>query len=115
MSVIWVRGRDWLRDWCQDFVVYSCRGVLSLMYLPCEAIRYTGKKLFTDCPYAEENVGLVNVVKLFEHFGEALPQLILSCVYIHNNGGPLTHPINTTSAVFSAGSLAIGIFTSIKV
>ena len=89
-------------------------GVFRTVTLPFRAIYYTGKKLFTDSGSVEEDILDVNLTKMFEHFGEALPQLIISCVFIHNNGGPYTHPINTTSAVFSAGSLAFGIFTGFK-
>ena len=86
--------------------------------LPFYAIYYTGKKMFSDNSYdeqsAEDKLQNINIFKMFEHFGEALPQLILSCVYIHNNGGPYTHPFNTTSAVLSAGSLAYGVFNGIR-
>ena len=44
--------------------------------------------------------------------GESLPQLIISIVFIANNGGVELHPWNTTSAVFSAGSVMIGFITS---
>ena len=45
--------------------------------------------------------------------GEALPQLILSCVFIVNNGGPQLHYINTVSAVFSGLSFLYGFVISV--
>lgn len=50
---------------------------------------------------------------MFEHIGEALPQLILSCVFIGYNGGPLDNIINTISAFFSAMSLLYGLVISV--
>ena len=47
--------------------------------------------------------------------GESLPQLIISIVFIANNGGVELHPWNTTSAVFSAGSVMIGFITSVMI
>ena len=45
--------------------------------------------------------------------GEALPQLILSCVFIAANGGPFQHMLNTTSAFFSATSFLYGFIISV--
>ena len=45
--------------------------------------------------------------------GESLPQLILGITFIVNNGGAVTHPLNTCSAVLSAGSVLIGLITSV--
>ena len=45
--------------------------------------------------------------------GESFPQLVISIIFIANNGGVETHPWNTASAVFSAGSVIIGIITSV--
>ena len=51
------------------------------------------------------------------HIGEALPQLILSCLFIMNNGGPLhgplLHYINSISAIFSALSFLYGFVLSV--
>ena len=51
-------------------------------------------------------------MKLFEHFGESLPQVILSIVFIVNNGGIAANLVNSVSAAFSAGSLLFGIIIS---
>ena len=51
-------------------------------------------------------------MKLFEHFGESLPQVILSIVFIVNNGGIAANLVNSVSAAFSAGSLLFGIIKS---
>jgi len=53
-------------------------------------------------------------LKMFEHLGEAGPQLILMSFYIYNNGGHHEHPLSVTSAVFSAGSLLIGLVTGFE-
>ena len=51
--------------------------------------------------------------KIFEHFFEALPQLTLSLIFISNHGGLSDENIvNIVSAIFSFGSLIIGIVTA---
>ena len=45
--------------------------------------------------------------------GEALPQLVLSSVFITYNGGPAKHPISVTSAFFSANSFIYGFLISV--
>ena len=49
----------------------------------------------------------------FPFLGEALPQLILSCIFIINNGGPLLHYINSISAIFSGLSFLYGFVLSV--
>ena len=64
------------------------------------------------------------LLKLFECFGEAIPQLILGVVYVSNNYPYLKEhddyfgigvPVSVISCVFSFGSVVIGVFTGCKV
>ena len=45
--------------------------------------------------------------------GEALPQLILSCVFISQHGGPELHSVTAVSAVFSGLSFLYGFVISV--
>ena len=79
-------------------------GVFYLFVVPVVSIWFTGRDLFSvgDSGDRDRDMAMVKVLKLFEHIGEALPQLVLSCVFIGYNGGPLVNWINTISAFFSA-------------
>jgi hypothetical protein len=56
------------------------------------------------------NCFILNVLYL----GEALPQLVLSSIFITYNGGPARHPISVTSAFFSANSFIYGFLISVE-
>ena len=90
-------------------------GVFYLFVVPVVSIWFTGRDLFSvgDSGDRDRDMAMVKVLKLFEHIGEALPQLVLSCVFIGYNGGPLVNWINTISAFFSAMSLLYGLVISI--
>ena len=90
-------------------------GVFYLFVVPVVSIWFTGRDLFSvgDSGDRDRDMAMVKVLKLFEHIGEALPQLVLSCVFIGYNGGPLVNWINTVSAFFSAMSLLYGLVISI--
>ena len=90
-------------------------GVFYLFVVPMVSIWFTGRDLFSvgDSGDRDRDMAMVKVLKLFEHIGEALPQLVLSCVFIGYNGGPLVNWINTISAFFSAMSLLYGLVISI--
>ena len=90
-------------------------GVFYLFVVPVVSIWFTGRDLFSvgDSGDRDRDMAMVKVLKLFEHIGEALPQLVLSCVFIGYNGGPMVNWINTTSAFFSAMSLLYGLVISI--
>ena len=118
--------------------------VILVIFNPFVAILLTGSKVILGDDnmlekkigdgFLEMNMYVVTRIKLFEiigilvkilyrlpiinhllaFIGESAPQLVLSCVFIHNHGGPAVHPINTASAVFSAGSVLIGFITSVK-
>ena len=90
-------------------------GVFYLFVVPVVSIWFTGRDLFSvgDSGDRDRDMAMVKVLKLFEHIGEALPQLVLSCVFIGYNGGPLVNRINTISAFFSAMSLLYGLVISI--
>ena len=58
--------------------------------------------------------------KLFEHLGEAVPQLIMCLIFIINNFKFIVHeetstwmpiPISIVSLVFSVGSIMMGLYT----
>merc|ERR1712131_551203 len=95
--------------------------VVMMITLPLQATILSGSNLiFGDDNMVEKKMDdfkllnsmrIIDHLKLFEILGESLPQLIISIVFIANNGGVETHPWNTTSAVFSAGSVMIGIIT----
>ena len=61
-------------------------------------------------------------IKLFEHIGEALPQIILAVVFSSNNFPFLVAkdiiipyvPTTLISIIFSCGSLCMGMYTGIK-
>lgn len=90
-------------------------GVFYLLVVPIVSLWFTGKDLFSvgNSGDRDKDMDMVKVLRLFEHIGEALPQLVLSCVFIAFNGGPLEHPLNTTSAFFSAVSLLYGLILSV--
>jgi len=50
------------------------------------------------------------VLKVFEHIGEALPQLCISLVFLHHEGTS-RHPLTLLSSVVSLISLLIGLTT----
>lgn len=94
---------------------------LALLYplaVPVASIYYSGKLLVSKKNGEEEGeegaMDFLKVLKLFEHLGEAGPQLILMIIFIVNNGGATEHPVSVTSAVFSAGSFLFGMYTSYK-
>ena len=62
--------------------------------------------------YTKKEMNDIERMKLFEHIGESMPQLILSIVFIVKNGGIAANLMNSVSAAFSAGSLLIGIIKS---
>merc|ERR1719507_775530 len=80
---------------------------LALLYplsVPALSIYESGKLLFRG----QDQTG-TRAWRLFEHLGEAGPQLILMIIFTTNNGGPTVNPLWITSAVFSAGSFLFGI------
>ena len=93
---------------------------LGVAKAPLSAIFITGRYLFSHDDYDEhgyEVFGLemkeTTMLKIFENFFEAVPQLTLSCVYIANNGGFECNVLNVVSSIFSSGSIIMGIIASI--
>jgi len=89
---------------------------MALLYpllVPAVSIYYSGKLLLGGEDKHDWLTGMKRG-KLFEHLGEAGPQLILMIIFITNNGGLAVHPFSVISAVFSAGSLLYGIYSSCK-
>jgi len=111
-----------LGESCLDIMKGMVIFTVYVICLPITAILLTGANLILgdDNVVAKKLKGLkypilvdvVTLLKLFEILGESLPQLILGITFIVNNGGAVTHPLNTCSAVLSGGSVLIGLITS---
>ena len=109
---------------CREKLEAVLRAAIQAIVSPIAAVLITGAYLVLGENEAEEfenrmgnsflnmNMGMVLFVKVFEILGESLPQLILTIVFISNNGGPMKHKINSASAVFSGGSVLYGLITS---
>ena len=113
--------------WCFFcYIIFPLSALVVGVYVVC------GKEIDLDdraYPFLK-NIGIKNFSKkpdlmllIFEHIGEALPQLILSVIFLVNNypfllafdtlfGIPI--PISLVSAIFSCGSLCMGIYSSCK-
>jgi len=83
------------------------------VYCSCREI-FLGEDWSEDSDLWNLNLNAMKFMKIFEHIGEALPQLIMMSVFIANNGGPDEHPFGVVSAVFSCGSLMYGLYGSGK-
>ena len=113
-TVLVVRESAEFESFLEYAVIIIIFGVFYLVVVPIVSIWFTGKDLFTPGDNdRDRDMAMVKVLKMFEHIGEALPQLVLSCIFIANNGGPYEHLLNTTSAFFSAMSLLYGLVISI--
>ena len=109
---------------CREKLGWVFLGAIQAIVSPIAAVLITGAYLVLGENEAEEfenrmgnsflnmNMVMVLFVKVFEILGESLPQLILTIVFISNNGGPMKHKINSASAVFSGGSVLYGLITS---
>ena len=113
-TVLLVRESAEFESVIEYILIILIFGLLYLLVVPIVSIWFTARDLFSfgDSGDRDKDMDMVKVLKMFEHIGEALPQLILSCVFISYNGGPLEHPLNTTSALFSAVSLLYGLVLS---
>ena len=114
-TILLIRERAEFESVVEYILIMLIFGVFYLLVVPIVSLWFTGKDLFSvgDSGDRDKDMDMVKVLKLFEHIGEALPQLVLSCVFIGYNGGPLQHPLNTTSAFFSAVSLLYGLILSV--
>merc|ERR1711879_547754 len=76
---------------CGDALLGVFTSLLYPLYVPAMSIYYSGKLLLGG---EDEGDNLTNmkVLKMFEHLGEAGPQLILQIIFITNNGGVTLHP-----------------------
>jgi len=85
-------------------------GVFYMIFTPYLTIFNTGSLLCGSVEsYEEDIVGdLATVYKFFEVFFEALPQTIISAVFLSNNGGFASNPIQATSIVFSGMGVIYG-------
>ena len=90
-------------------------GLLYPVVLTVTSLYLTGRELFLGHHNDAADSKFMNFYKLFEHILEALPQLLISIVYIANNGGPSTKSVQTVSAAFSTGSLVFGLVTGCEV
>ena len=99
---------------------FGIQALMNVILAPFLAIIITGRNLFLhiieDEPLEFAPLGLnleaITGLKLFEHFFEALPQLILSFIYISNHGGLFENIHLVISSIFSLGSLVYGIIIS---
>jgi len=86
-------------------------GLLYPVILTISALYLTGKELFSGNHNDAADTKFLNFYKLFEHLLEAFPQLVINIVYIINHGGVSANYVQTGSAVFSTGSLVLGLAT----
>jgi len=86
-------------------------GLLYPVILTVSSLYLTGKELFYGHHNEAADTKFLNFYKLFEHLLEALPQLVINIVYISNNGGVSANYVQAGSAVFSSGSLLLGLVT----
>lgn len=85
-------------------------GVFYMIFTPILTIISTGRFLCRSVEAEDEDVmgNLATVFKFFEVFFEALPQTITSAVFLYNNGGFASNPIQATSIVFSGMGVIYG-------
>ena len=104
---------------------------LSFVYIyvciPCIAMYFAFKKALEGDKFVNREVFMIDskflpFYRLWEHVGEALPQLIISLTFISKNypfiyaeeqyfEGSISFPISILSAIFSGGSLAYGLYS----
>jgi len=106
MLVAQCRGQDLS---CLTFLLY---GPLYSVSAPVTVLSLAVRAV---CCYGgdqqrEEDQDRARALKIFEHLGEALPQLTISLVFLYREGLSL-HPLTVTSAVVSFISLMIGMVT----
>jgi len=106
MLVAWCQGQDLS---CRTFLLF---GPLYFISAPVTVLSLAVKAV---CCYGgdqqrEQDQDRARALKIFEHLGEALPQLTISLVFLYSEGVSL-HPLTVLSAVVSAISLMIGIVT----
>ena len=86
-------------------------GLLYPLVLAVGSLYLTGSQLFCGQNVQAVDSKFMNFYKLFEHLLEAFPQLVISIVYIANNGGFVANFVQAVSAMFSTGSLILGLVT----
>jgi len=99
--------KDW-RGW-GDALLGLFSPLLYPLWVPALSIYCAARELFWG-EDREERLTKLNGWKMYEHLGEAGPQLVLMVIYLVNNGGHTWFSV--TSAVLSAGSLLYGIYSS---
>lgn len=102
----WCQGQDLS---CRKFLLfgplYSISAPITVLSLAVKAVCcYGGDQ------QREQDQDRARALKIFEHLGEALPQLTISLVFLSSEGVFL-HPLTVLSAVVSAISLMIGLVT----
>jgi len=82
---------------------------------PILSIRHTSRALCGGNTKGDADAygKIVTAFKFFEVFFEALPQTIVSAVYLSNNGGFARNPIQATSIVFSGMGVIYGIIQGV--
>ena len=81
--------------------------------LPVYSMALTWRALLQHCKAKSDqelhrDSAALDYYRLVEHIGEALPQLIISCVLIYTTGGAAYNGWDTISAALSAFSLVYG-------
>ena len=87
-TVLLVRESGEFESVLEYVIIILIFGVFYLLVVPIVSIWFTGRALIKNTESDDRDMDMVKVLKLFEHIGEALPQLILSCIFIASNGGP---------------------------
>ena len=87
-TVLLVRESGEFESVLEYFIIILIFGVFYLLVVPIVSIWFTARALVKNTDSDDRDMDMVKVLKLFEHIGEALPQLVLSCIFIASNGGP---------------------------
>ena len=87
-TVLLVRESGEFESVLEYVIIILIFGVFYLLVVPIVSIWFTGRALIKNTESDDRDMDMVKVLKLFEHIGEALPQLVLSCIFIASNGGP---------------------------
>ena len=87
-TVLLVRESGEFESVLEYVIIILIFGVFYLIVVPIVSIWFTCRALIKNTESDDRDMDMVKVLKLFEHIGEALPQLVLSCIFIASNGGP---------------------------
>ena len=109
-------------DWCEGNKCAYCQlailgllcGAIAPFFVPFIAILMGFRKLSGSFEPSETIMLKIKHYKLCENVGEALPQLILSIMFIVNYWDDYDMTINVVTAIFSSGSVLFGLITSGK-